>query len=479
MKNEMIGRQKEAQILLEALHSNEPELVAIVGRRRIGKTFLVRTVYDAHLCFEVAGLQNSNTQKQLKNFYFQMENWLGKLPTEDIPTDWLTAFHILGQALDRLPATEGKKVLFFDEISWLDSRRSGFLEAFGNFWNTWASRRHFLVAICGSAASWIIQKIVHNRGGLHNRITQNIHLQPFTLAETETFLLSRGVKMERYHLLQLYMATGGVPHYLKEAKPGLSATQNIDRMFFGSGSTLKDEFLKLYPALFEHAENHMKLVRCLASKPNGITRKDIVETASMPDGGSLSRYLDELEQSGFISSYFPFGKARKQMVYRLTDEYSLFFLHFIENKRNLGNDIWHHLAQTPAYTTWAGYAFESLCLKHLPQIKQALGISGIYCEASAFVAKGNKTTKGVQIDLVIDRRDHVVNIFEMKFHATELALTAEDASALREKVQLFKTWSKTDKQVFLAIMTTFGMKKNAFSMVADHVFDMNLLFETG
>ncbi len=477
MENELIGRKAEQAILQKSLVSEESELVAVVGRRRIGKTFLVRMMYGPHICFEVAGLQNSNTKKQLKNFYFQMETFFGEAPVGGVPEDWLTAFHVLGRALDQQPPSKQKRVLFFDELSWLDSRKSGFLEAFGNFWNMWASRKNVVVVICGSAASWIIRKVVNNRGGLHNRITQNLYLQPFTLAETEEYLRSRHVQIDRYHILQLYMATGGVPHYLKEVQNGLTATQNIERMFFSSSSTLRNEFLKLYPALFERAENHMAIVRALARHHMGLSRKVIVEYAKLPDGGTATRYLEELEQSGFISAYFPFGKSKKDTIFRLTDEYSLFYVNFIENHRLQGSDTWQHLSQTQTYKTWCGYAFESICLKHIEAIKRGMSIAGIYAEASTFYSKGNKQEPGIQIDLLLDRKDQAINLFELKFHREELSLTASDAAALREKIRIFKALTKTRKQVFLYLIATFGLKNNEHSLGAvDGWFDMNVLF---
>ncbi len=477
MEKEVIGRKPEIAVLRRALESNEAELVAVVGRRRVGKTFLVRSIYARHIVFELAGLQDANAKKQLKNFYLLLQTWFGEEAVSQIPEDWLTAFHVLGRILDKQAPGAQKPVLFFDELSWLDSRKSGFLEAFGNFWNIWASRRQVVVVICGSAASWMIEKVVNNRGGLHNRITQNLHLQPFTLAETEEFFRSRSIKLDRYHILQIYMALGGVPHYLKEVQAGMSAIQNIERICFSPGGTLRNEFMKLYPALFEHAENHIAIIRALAGNHIGMTRKAIVAQTKMPDGGTSTRYLTELEQSGFITSYFPFGKSKREVVFRLTDEYSLFYLNFIESQLHQGNDTWHHLSQTQHYKAWSGYAFESICLKHLPQIKQAMGVSGIYVEASAFYSKGNQQEPGIQIDLLLDRKDQVINLFELKFYNETLSLSAHDADALREKTRIFKALTKTKKQVFLCLIASFGLKVNEHSLsVVDKWFDMDVLF---
>jgi uncharacterized protein len=478
MQNELVGRKPEIATLQKVLASKEAELIAIVGRRRIGKTFLVQSVFQDQMIFEVAGMQNSSTKKQLQNFHLLVQSSFGELANQvPKPTDWLTAFHQLSQILDRLPPTEQKRVLFFDELPWLDNRKSGFLEAFSNFWNIYASRKQLVVVICGSAASWMIQKVVYHKGGLHNRITQTIQLQPFTLAETEAYLLSRNIGLDRYQILQLYMATGGVPHYLKDVQGGQTAAQNIEHMFFSLGNTLRNEFLKLFPALFEQPEQHMSIVRILGQSRNGLDRKTILERAKISDGGAATRYLLELEQSGFITPFYPLYKKKKQVIYRLTDEYSLFYVHFIEQKRVQGNDTWQHFSQTQAYKTWCSYAFESICLKHIAQIKQALGISGIYSEASTFYAQSDSNETGVQVDLLIDRKDDAINVFELKFYAEAISLTSEDAAQLRERIRLFKYHSKTKKQVFLNFVAPFGMKNNQYSLGLVHSwFELDVLF---
>jgi len=230
------------------------------------------------------------------------------LPLE-IPPDWLAAFQQLKTYLKPLLGKE-KKVIFFDELPWLDTHRSGFLQAFGYFWNSWASRQNLVVVICGSAASWMIRKVVRDKGGLHNRITKRIHLKPFTLAETETYLASRHIRFNRYQLLQLYMAMGGIPHYLKEIKKGKSAAQNIDQICFAETGLLKEEFINLYPALFHNADKHLELVRALATKHQGMTRADIIRQTKWPSGAGLTKILEELVQSGFINAYYPFGKKK-------------------------------------------------------------------------------------------------------------------------------------------------------------------------
>lgn len=473
----LIGRLKEKEILLKALNSSEPEMVAIIGRRRVGKTFLIRSVYENRIDFQLTGTQDATQATQIKNFHTQLRLTFGATVPKAKPTNWMDAFWQLTAALEAVEKKE-KSVIFLDELSWLATPKSGFLEALGFFWNNWASRKNIVVVICGSAASWMIQKVVFNKGGLHNRITQRIDLQSFTLYETEIFLTERGVNFNRYQTLQFYMAMGGIPHYLKAIEADKSAIQNIDAICFAQGGLLKDEFSKLYSALFEHAKVHISVVRALAQKWKGMTRSEIITATKMKAGGGLSDVLDELENCGFISSYYPFGKKKKDMLYRLTDEYSLFYLQFIEDQRLQGKEIWQHLSQTQSWKSWSGYAFESICLKHLSQIKKALGISGIYSESSGYTHKGKEEESGLQIDLVLDRNDQTINLFEMKFYSAEWVLSKSDASELRERTSLFKRLTKTQKHVFLSVVSTYGVKVNEHSLgLVDNNFDMNILFE--
>lgn len=465
MNRPIIGRKEEQAILRRALESPEAEMVAVIGRRRVGKTFLVNAVYSEQLVFDLIGTQNGTTQQQLQHFADQMEHYIRPFRPVSRPANWEEAFKALRLYLqERLVQEPGKKVVFFDELPWLAGQRSGFLDAFGYFWNSWASRQSSLiVVICGSAASWMIQRVVNDRGGLHNRITRRIFLQPFTLAETETYLQSFGVQFDRYQLVQLYMAVGGIPHYLKEVEPGQSVVQNIDRICFSRQGVLSDEFERLYPSLFAQAERHIALIRALADRKLGLTRNALADAARIPNGGGLTKLLDELVQSGFVSEFFPFGKKKKEKIYRLTDEYSLFFLQFIEQNRYQGGNPWHTLSQTPAYKTWAGYAFEGICLKHLPQIKHALGISGVYSLASSFLKKGSAEEEGVQIDFVLERNDHIINLFEIKFHNQPFSVSKEYAEKMRRIGWAFQQQSKTRKQVQWVLISAFGLSPNQYS----------------
>ncbi len=471
--HELIGRQEEEDIFLDLLKTENAEMLAVVGRRRVGKTFLIQTVYKNDICFDLTGSQKAPLKEQLQNFAWQMETWSkSKVPVAP-PKSWSEAFNQLSRFIDSKKFRQ-KKVIFLDELPWLASHKSGFLAALGYFWNNWASQQNIIVVICGSAASWMIDKVINNKGGLHNRVTKLITLQPFTLTETKQYLQSRKVSLNNYQILQLYMAMGGIPLYLKQVKPGLSAAQNIDEICFAKNGFLKDEFSKLYPALFENASNHINIIRALATKWKGLNRKEIIETGKFSEGGRTSNYLSELEHSGFITSYLPFGKSKKDKLFRLTDEYSLFYLKFIENKRK---QSWLKISNAQTWKSWSGYAFESVCIKHSGLIKKALGISGIQTEESSFVFRGDENSKGFQIDLLIDRQDNSINLCEMKFYESEFTIEKSYAEKLRERIAQFKTISKTRKQVFLTFISTFGIKQNPNSLgLVHHDIKMDVLF---
>jgi len=319
---------------------------------------------------------------------------------------------------------------------------------------------------------------VNNTGGLHNRITRYIHLNPFTLGETEEFIQSLNLQMKRYQITQIYMAMGGIPHYLKELRRGRSAIQNIDDICFSKTGLLRYEFNNLYRALFQSADYHIEIIRALAKKQKGLTREEILKQAKVAAGGTVSRVITELEESGFIHSYHPFGKKKKGMLYRLTDEYSLFYLNFIDGKTNVGEGTWQYFSQTAQYRAWSGYAFESICLKHVQQIKKAIGMSVVYTQNASFVKKGTKTEAGTQIDLLIDRNDNIINLVEVKFYNKEFMLTKEYAERIQRKVWVFEEETKTKKSVLPVLVTTYGLKENEHSLgLIEHTVTLDDLFQ--
>ncbi|MFK7936351.1 MAG: ATP-binding protein [Saprospiraceae bacterium] len=470
-----IGRKKERKILQEALDSASAEMVAVIGRRRVGKTLLINHTYQDHIVFKIAGSPNAPLEEQLRIFTEQL-NIIGEQQFEQ-PKDWLDAFFNLRTAIAPLIKTE-KKVIFFDEIPWLASSNTGFLRGLDFFWNNWANTQKIVIALCGSAASWMIQNVVNNTGGLHNRITRYIHLSPFTLGETEEFIQSLHLRFNRYQITQIYMAMGGIPHYLKELRKGRSAIQNIDDTCFSQTGLLRYEFNNLYRALFQSADYHIEIIRALAKKQKGLTRDEILKQAKVAAGGTVSRVLTELEESGFIHSYHPFGKKKKGMLYRLTDEYSLFYLNFIDDKTNIGEGTWQYFSQTSQYKAWSGYAFESICLKHVEQIRKAIGIAGVYTQNASFIKKGTKTEAGTQIDLLIDRNDQVINLVEVKFYNKEFTLTKAYANRIQQKIWVFEEETKTKKLISPVLVTTYGLKENEYSLnLIEHTVILDDLFQ--
>ncbi|MBC7874324.1 MAG: AAA family ATPase, partial [Ferruginibacter sp.] len=442
--------------------SREAELIAIYGRRRVGKTYLVRAICKDSMVFEFTGIHEAGLKDQLQNFIMALQKTTKSRLPMATPGNWLQAFDFMDRYLMTLP---GKKpaVVFFDEFPWIHTQKSGFLQAFDHWWNSSASKRDNLtVIICGSAASWMIDNIINNKGGLYNRVTRTIRLLPFTLGETQQYLASRGIRLDRYQLLQLYMAMGGIPHYLKNINTGESAAQNIDRLCFVKDGLLKGEFNNLYKSLFTNPQHHEAVVRALAKKGKGLTRNEIIATCKLSSGGTTTKMLHELEESGFISSYIPFDKDANDSIYKLSDEYSLFYLKFIEHTKATGAGTWIRQSAAASYASWSGFAFESVCQKHVLQVKKALGIEGVLTKASAWRHAPGKDREGAQIDLLLDRQDRCINICEMKFATGVFAIDKKYAKELEKKSTIFRETTATKKTLFLTMITTYGSKKNAY-----------------
>ena len=458
----IIGRQEEKRILGQALNSADAELIAVYGRRRIGKTFLIRNYYEKELVFEFTGVHEASLKTQLYNFSLALEESMGSNLPLKAPSNWIDAFRMLSNYL-KMKLKKQPIVILFDELPWICTPRSGFLQAFGHWWNTWASREHLVkVVICGSAASWIIKKIVNDRGGLHNRVTQRIRLLPFTLGETELYLKHRGIQLDRYQMLQLYMTTGGIPQYLKQVAKGESTAQTIDKLCFSQNGLLRNEFDNLYQSLFTHAENHEAVVRTLSKKASGMSRSEIIKACQFSTGGWTTELFDELEQSGFITEYIPFGKTQRNSIYKLSDEYTLFYLKFVEGSRATGKGAWLKLSKSAQYLSWSGFAFEAVCLKHVDQIRQALGITGIYTEASSWRHITETGEKGAEVDLLLDRADHCINLCEIKFSGEKYLIDKSYSKEIDHKVQVFKEQSQTRKTIFPTMITTYGTIRNSY-----------------
>ncbi len=481
----MIFGRKEEKAILERLYlSKRAEFLAMYGRRRIGKTFLIYEFFkDKGIYFEVTGIKKAPKKKQLRRFY---NNLVKQFPEAELhkPLDWADAFDQIKSVIEKQdPAT--KFILFLDELPWLASAKSGFLEALDYAWNHDFSRNpNVLLIICGSAASWIIKKVVKDKGGLHGRLSAKIKLQPFSLSEAEQFLASEGVHLKRKQLIELYMSVGGVAKYLVNILPGKSAVQIIDELCFSQLGFLFSEFTELYESLFDESEKHIAIVRALAKRRKGVSLEELLKETEFQQGGRISEALEELEESGFIIQMPAFGKEIRDRKIRLIDEYTFFYLTWIEKMkssilRSSGLHPWNKLSKTPAYHEWAGHAFENICLKHVDKIKSALGIAGVATEESHWHYSATKKHpgRGAEIDLLIDRADDCINLCEIKFCNSEFVIDREYAEQLERKKEVFQKVTGTKKTIFLTLITPFGAIKNEHYIgLVDQQLTMDQLF---
>jgi uncharacterized protein len=468
------GREKEIAILNAKLASKKSEFVALYGRRRVGKTYLVRNVFKGRFTFRLTGLAQASLQDQLANFNLAMHDQHQQKKRAKAES-WMEAFGQIRQAVEK--SKQKKKIIFIDELPWFDTPHSGFISALEHFWNSWASgRKDILLIVCGSAASWMINTLINNKGGLHNRVTQKIKIEPFTLKECEALLKYRKISLDQYQIVQLYMVLGGIPFYWDAVVKGDSAAQNINRLCFDPNGPLTGEFNNLFKSLFNKAERHEAIVMALAKKNKGLTRDEISTESKLPSGGGLSRLLEELEESGFIRRYVPFGKKSRNSLYQLSDFFSLFHLKFIKGHKTFDKNYWLKMIDSPSHRAWSGYAYEQVCLAHITQIKKALGISGIETETSSW--KSLVSADGAQIDLVIDRRDGVINLCEMKFSIHPFAIDKKYAAVLRNKTGTFKNETQTRKSVFVTMISTFGLQNNAYSGTVQNDLKMQVLFSS-
>jgi uncharacterized protein len=467
----VIGREFESKKLLQIAKGNKAELVAILGRRRVGKTHLIKNTFKNKFSFQFTAANTTSTEEQLNLFSEKIKAY-SKSSLPNTANNWFDAF----ENLKPLFKARKRHIVFLDELPWMDTAQSNFKAAFEYFWNDWAVNQNIVVIICGSATSWMIENIKNNKGGLHNRVSHYIHLQPFTLAQTEQYLKVKGIKWTKPEIAMLYMAIGGVPFYLNEiTKPNKSAAQYIDALLFDKKSNLYNEFENLYRSLFRFYQNYELVVKALATKKIGLTRNDIAKITKISNGGGLTKILQELKECDFIQSYTTYGKEKKDSLYQLIDEYSLFYLTFNPEKKSKG---WFlaNLDSSPV-NNWKGKAFELLCAKHIEGIKKGMGIVGIYTESYSYFHKGSAKEAGFQIDLLIERKDNVINICEAKYAQVEYQLKKTEAEKILKRKENFRALSKTNKQLFSVLISPIGLKINKESLgVIDHTATLKDLF---
>jgi AAA+ ATPase superfamily predicted ATPase len=473
MSDTLIGRKKEIALLEDMLSSNRAEFLTVHGRRRVGKTFLIKRVMQKKdiTFLYVTGMKDAPLQRQIRHVTDEIGNTFHKGARLMSSKNWIDTFELLTHNIKNIEDKKKPIVLFFDEFPWLATKKSQLLQTLDHYWNhQWSDDTRIKLIICGSSSSWIIDKIVNNKGGLHNRITRNIRLEPFDLKETKIYLASRQIQLTNKHIIQLYMVMGGIPYYLSHIQKGLSAAQIIANLAFSKDCLLLQEFNNLYASLFDDAENYIDLIRIIYKKRYGISQKELIEKSKhFSKGGRIIKKLQDLEEAGFIISFVPYQHKTRGIYYRLIDEYTVFYLHWIEEvrtklkKSDLGKSYWEALQKSPTWKSWAGYAFEALCFKHVAQIRKALGISSDAMVDNWRYAPKEKEKEGAQIDLLFDRRDDAITLCQIKYTDAAFKIDKQTAAALEKKAHIFKEHSKTKKQLFWAIISANGLKKTTCS----------------
>lgn len=475
---EIIGRKQAQNELLQLYQSKKAEFAVIYGRRRVGKTYLVREFFKNkfafyHTALSPFELENKPLQEmQLQNFILSLKRYGAEI--EQKITNWMDAFDCLIHLLENKSDGE-KTVVFIDELPWMDTPRSGFITSFEHFWNGWAAgKENIILIVCGSATSWISDKLLDNKGGLYGRTTFEMHLAPFTLSECKDYYEYNGIVMDLYDQLQCYMIMGGIPYYMSYLKKGFSLAQNIDSLFFQKGGKLTMEFDRLYASLFSSPTDYIKVIKLLSQKREGYTRAEIAEKTGIPYGGGLTNILNALEVSDFIVRYRYYNHPKKEVYYKLIDFYSLFYLNFMEKKETNNPHFWQDNFLSPSVNAWRGLAFEEVCLAHIDKLKSALGISAVQAEISPW--RSRQASEGAQIDLLIERADRVINLCEMKFSVDEFAIDKSYDAVLRKKIQVFTEETKCKKSLHITLVTTYGLKPNEYSGRVQQTVTMYDLF---
>lgn len=470
----MVGRHREKAALLDAVERSEAQFVAVYGRRRIGKTYLVREVFRDNFCFYHTGVSEVGTADQLLNF----RDSLLKYGYENCPAikSWREAFLALEKVIEKCEME--KKVVFMDELPWMDTHKSKFVPALEHFWNGYASaRKDVVLIVCGSATSWMMNKLIKNHGGLHNRVTDRIYLKPFCLGECEEYTKELGLPYSREEIALGYMIFGGVPFYWSLMKRSLSLRQNIDALVFDENGKLMGEFNELFASLFKDGALYRSMVTAMASRKSGMTRDELIRKLKLADGGNVTKCLEDLESCGFVRKYAAFGKKKKDAVFQLIDNFSLFHLRYLERDSNPDGNLWQNTSGTAMQSAWAGMAFERLCLQHLWQLKNALQIGGVLTHVSTWHhAPDERCPKGAQIDLVIDRADGVIDVCEMKYTKDEFVPDEKSDTEMRRRLSVFSDVTETRKSVNAVLVTPYGLRRSKYSGRYSNVITFKELF---
>lgn len=479
--SKIIGRKREIEELNQLYNSDKSEFIAIYGRRRVGKTFLVDQALKDKITFRHAGLSPVDAEGNANNLKQQLQHFQQSLQLQGVkkarcPKNWLEAFFMLEMHLQSI-STDKRQVIFLDELPWMDTPRSGFITALEGFWNTWACHRdNIMLVVCGSANSWMLNNLVNNHGGLYGRTTYEIKLSPFTLSECEAFYKSKGVVMSRYDIAQSNMILGGIPYYMNYIDKQKSLAQNIDTLFFAPNAKLRDEFSRLFASVFSKPSEMMRIIKFIAKRRNGYNRNEIVKGLDLIDNGDLSKSLNALIASDFIDKYIPFGEKQRNSYYKLNDPFCLFYLRFVDGQKVIHPEFWMNNVTSPQINAWRGFAFEDLCLRHLNQIKSTLQIGGVTTTQSSWALQGDNNNDGTQIDLIIHRKDNVVNLCEMKFYSEDYTVTKEYHQKLVRRTNLMVEHLPRKTAIHNTLITTYGLARNLYFSDFQQIIVLNDLF---
>lgn len=481
-KYHLIGRKREIEELEHLYASDKSEFLAIYGRRRVGKSFLIDEVYGKRMAFSTVGVYFKKDerpdiryrQEQLAHFYESLLQY-GMSADIPMPSSWREAFRLLRQLLEKKRSK--RKVVFLDELPWLAGPQSSELVAeLGFFWNSWACKqRNIILVVCGSATSWMLDNVIREYGGLYSRLTMKLQLFPFTLGECEEYYKNKHFHFSRYEIALSYMALGGIPYYMDMLRNDRTLSENIDSIFF-ENTRIKQEFEDVYIGLFSSSDKYMDIVEELGKHKYGMTRKEIASALQLTSGGGLSTMLDNLEQSGIIANYPRLGGKRKELVYQLVDFFSLFYLSYIRKQKHTGLR-WGALQRSPQFFAWAGLTFEILVSRHIKQVQDALRI-GTATECYSWRGTSDEG-EGAQIDLVIEwhgeRTDYLC---EIKFSENIFTINADYKQTLLNKLSAFmeSPQHKKSHSILLAMITTMGLKKNSYSDCINTEVTLDALF---
>lgn len=473
----IIGRTIEISLLKEYVESPRSEFIAIYGRRRVGKTFLIDQLFQSDYTFSLTGVVDGGVAEQMQALSDAFDMYGFQLKQR--PQSWMEAFSLIRKSVSDRLSDKKKCIIFIDELPCLDIRGMGLVNALGYFWNSWASKRNDVkLIVCGSATSWMMRTIIDSKGGLHDRITHELHLHPFNLGETECFLQNMGINWDRLSILQTYMVLGGIPYYLGLLRSQQSLAQNIDSLFFYPNAEMKREFRRLYKTLFRLPEPYMEIIRILAEKRSGFTRDQIAQKLGKTDNGHLSEKLEDLVNCDIIRLYNMKHKkiSSRNGLYQLMDFYTLFYLTFIE-KASVDEHYWTHHLNTPEVNAWLGLAFERVCLAHIPQIKEKLRIDLMATEYYSWRCVTDEShPQGAQIDLLIERADRVINLCEIKYCESAYLITKDDDAKMRNRISSFRLDTGTKSAIWPTYITTYGLSQGEYSNSIQWQVTMDDLF---